>query len=265
MDVDHHLTRFYEGFDEHGRLRRPGRGDLVRLRTWDLFDRFLPPGGTVADVGGATGTHAAHLADTGHDVLLVDPLTRHVEAARAYAGGRFRVEQADARSLPLRDRSVDAVVLMGPLYHLVHRADRVAALREALRVLRPGGVLMAEVISRYTWVLDATLKGLLGDPGVWTDFDRTVGTGLSEDPAAPRDGAFFAYFHRVDELPGELAEAGFRDTRQLAVEGFAWLLGDLAERMREPAELLRAVRLTEAEPSMLGVSSHVMGVARRAT
>ena len=49
------------------------------------------------------------------------------------------------------------------------------------------------------------------------------------------------------------------------MEGFAWLLGDLAERMREPADLLRAIRLTEAEPSMLGVSSHVMGVARRAT
>jgi hypothetical protein len=111
--------------------------------------------------------------------------------------------------------------------------------------------------------MDATAKGLLGDPEVWVEFDRTVAAGLSQDPAAPRDGGFHAYFHRVGELPGELAEAGFRDTRLLAVEGFAWLLGDLPQRMRDPDGLLRAVRLTEAEPSMLGASPHVMGVARR--
>jgi hypothetical protein len=66
----------------------------------------------------------------------------------------------------------------------------------------------------------------------------------------------------MDELRAELVEAGGRDVDLVAVEGFGWLLDDLAERMREPAELIRAIRLTESEPSMLGVSAHVMGVAR---
>jgi SAM-dependent methyltransferase len=139
----------------------------VRLRTWDILDRHLPEGSRIADVGGGPGTHAAYLAGRGHDVVLIDPVPRHLEAAAARAAARpeapFRVERADARDLPLPDASVDAVLLMGPLYHLVEAADRLAALGEASRVLRPGGRIFAEVIGRYAWVMDATLRGLLGD------------------------------------------------------------------------------------------------------
>jgi SAM-dependent methyltransferase len=262
MEIDPRVARHYDVIDEGDRLAKPGLGDLVRLRTWDVFDRFLPAGGSVLDVGGATGVHSEYLADAGHDVLLVEPVARHVEAARARSAGRFRAERGEARALPAADASVDGVLLMGPLYHLIDRADRIVALREAMRVLRPGGVLLAEVIARHAWILDATKQRLLGDPFVWEEFDRTVRTGLTQDPAAPRDGGFFAYFHRMDELRVELAEAGGREVELVAVEGFGWLLDDLPERMRAPAELIRAIRLTESEPSMLGVSAHVIGVAR---
>lgn len=262
MDIDPRVARHYEAINEGERLTRPGLGDLVRLRTWDVFDRFLPAGGSLLDVGGATGVHSEHLAEAGYDVLLVEPVPRHVDAARARSAGRFRVEQGVAQALPVPDASVDGVLLMGPLYHLVDRADRIAALREAIRVLRPGGVLLAEVIARHAWILDATRQRLLGDPEVWAEFDRTVGSGLSQDPRAPREGGFFAYFHRMPELRAELVEAGGRKAELVAVEGFGWLLDDLPERMRSPAELIRAIRLTESEPSMLGVSAHVIGVAR---
>jgi hypothetical protein len=95
---------------------------------------------------------------------------------------------------------------------------------------------------------------------VWPEFDRTVGSGLTQDPAAPADGRFFAYFHHVEELIGELVRAGFADPAPVAVEGFGWLLGDLPRRMQDPGPLLRAIRRTESEPSMLGVSAHVIGV-----
>ena len=121
---------------------------------------------------------------------------------------------------------------------------------------------MAEVIGRYGWALDATVKGLTGSTDVWADVERSVATGLSQDPLAVPPGAFWAYFHRAGELEDELYEAGFGDIRVLAVEGFAWLLGDLEQRMSEPEPILAAVRLTESEPSMLGCSGHVMGIAR---
>ena len=270
MEIDRRVARRYEATDEDARLWQPGRGDLVRLRTWDIFDRFLPLSGRVLDVGGGPGTHAAHLAAEGYDVTLVDPLPRHVERARQRASADAGVGTAtfDARlgvaaDLPAGDGTVDAVLLMGPLYHLVERADRLAALAEAARVLRPGGRLLAEVITRHAWVLDATVKGLLGERGIVADLERSVATGLSQDPASMADGAFWAWFHRPGDLRDELAEAGFAGIELVAVEGYAWLLGDLAERMADPGPLLRAVRLTESEPSMLGCSAHVIGVATR--
>lgn len=265
MEFDPRVRRRYELVDEDERLWRPGLGDLVRLRTWDIFDRLLPDTAHVADVGGGPGTHAAYLARAGHDVVLIDPVPRHVEAARARSAGQpeapFRAEEAEARRLPLADGSVDVVLLMGPLYHLVEREDRLAALREAARVLRPGGRILAEIITRYAWVIDATQRELLDAAETWDDFDWILRTGQSKDPAKLADGSFWAYFHQPDEFVAELALAGFHDTALRAVEGFGWLLDDLPRRLAEPGELLRVLRLAEQEPSMLGVSAHVLGSA----
>jgi SAM-dependent methyltransferase len=267
MEIDRRVMSRYESSDEDARLWQPGRGDLIRLRSWDIFDRFLPRSGRVLDVGGGPGTHAAHLAANGYDVTLVDPVPRHVERAsqRAQArnGGCFDVCLGVAADLPAGEESIDVVLLMGPLYHLVEQVDRLAALADARRVLRPGGRLLAEVISRHAWVMDATVKGLLAAPGMLADLERSVDVGLSQDPATVADGSFWAYFHRPDELRDELAAAGFGEIELVAVEGYAWLLGDLDARMTDPGPLLQAVRLTESEPSMLGCSAHVIGIASR--
>ncbi len=265
MEVDSRVTARYELADEDRRLWKPGLGDLVRLRSWDIFARFLPRHGSVVDVGGGPGTHAAHLAERGHDVLLIDPVARHVDRARARSRSQqhapFRAQLGEARRLPVADQAADIVLLMGPLYHLVEPDDRAAALREASRVLRPGGTVLVEVITRHAWVLDATRKGLLESGEIWDDFDHNLRTGLSQDPTRPTEGGFWAYFHHPEELRAELDRAGYQDISLVAVEGFAWLLGDLERRMADPGDLLRAIRLTETEPSMLGASAHVIGVA----
>jgi SAM-dependent methyltransferase len=265
VEIDRRVTRRYESTDEDARLWLPGKGDLVRLRTWDIFERFLPPSGRVIDVGGGPGTHAAHLAAEGYDVTLVDPVPGHVELATKRAGDgsapSFEARLGVASDLPADDGSVDAVLLLGPLYHLVDRADRLGALAEARRVLRPGGRVLAEVICRHALVIDATLKDRLDSPTTWSDFECNIDTGLSQDPANVADGSFWAYFHRPDELRRELMDAGLDDIELVAVEGYAWLLGDLETRMAHHEQLLRAVRLTESEPSMLGCSAHVIGAA----
>jgi hypothetical protein len=58
-------------------------------------------------------------------------------------------------------------------------------------------------------------------------------------------------------------EAGFGAVRLVPVEGFAALLSDLPGRMAEPSALLRVIRLTKPEESLLGVSPHIIAVARR--
>ena len=111
--------------------------------------------------------------------------------------------------------------------------------------------------------MDATVKGLLDVPGVLANLERSVEVGLSQDPATMADGSFWADFHRPDELRDELTQAGFDGIELVAVEGCAWLLADLDVGMANAAPLLHAIRLTESEPSMLGCSAHVIGIASR--
>jgi SAM-dependent methyltransferase len=266
MALDPRVASRYDAYDEDDRLWKVGYGDLIRLRTWDIFARYLPSGGRLVDVGGGPGTHAAHLAGVGYEVTLVEPIARHFVAAAARSGANpeqsFRVVAAEARQLPVADGSADIVLLMGPLYHLMDAADRQRALQEAMRVLRPGGRLLAEAISRYAWVLDATARDLLGTHGIWDNFAWNL-QGLSQDPDDSRTGEFWAYFHLPDELHREVEDAGLVDIELTAVEGFGRLLGELETRMTKPDGLLRAIRLLEHEPSLLGVSAHIVVTATR--
>ena len=130
---------YYERLGETTRLDDGANGRLEFLRTWDILTRALPsPPGRIVDVGGATGVYAGPLARAGYDVTVVDPVPAHVAASQALPG--VSAVLGDARSLSISGEA-DAVLMLGPLYHLTERADRLAAWREAARVLRPGGVV----------------------------------------------------------------------------------------------------------------------------
>jgi ubiquinone/menaquinone biosynthesis C-methylase UbiE len=126
----------------------------------------LPPSSSTLDIGGAAGVYALWLARQGHEVHLVDPVPHHVEQARQASEAQATYPLAsctigDARNVEYADRSADAVLLLGPLYHLTERAERLKALREAHRVLRPGGLVFAVTISRFASLLSGMTYGLL--------------------------------------------------------------------------------------------------------
>src|SRR4030095_4093133 len=100
----------------------------------------------------------------------IDPLALHVQqalraSAEQPAAPLASATVGDARQLDRPDARVAAALLFAPLSHLTDRADRIRALVEARRVLRPGGVLAAAAISRFASTLDGLLRGYLDEPG----------------------------------------------------------------------------------------------------
>jgi SAM-dependent methyltransferase len=265
-ELDPAVRAYYERGDELDRLAGgTPAGPLELARTQELLGRFLPAApADVLDVGGGPGRYAAWLADLGHRVTLVDPVELHVAQARTLHPN-VAAEIGDARRLAQPDRSADAVLLLGPLYHLIDRADRMAALGEALRVLRPGGVLFAAAISRWASLWDLLLRlDVLHDRAVCDLVAEAIDTGVHRG----WDHGLFttAYFHRPEELAGEVANAGFAGPELLNVEGPGFVSADFADRWADPARrdsMLRAARLVEREPSMLGASSHILAVGHR--
>ena len=187
----------YRSYQEDVRLDRHW---VERVRTQQVLGRVLPSEPVdVLDVGGATGVHAAWLAEQGHRVTLVDALPEHVEQARSH--GTFAAEVGDARALTQADGSVDAVLLLGPLYHLVEPADRAQALAEAHRVLRPGGALLAGAVSYGASLLDGVVRGWLPDEPDFVEIVRNdLATGQHRNPTGDERWFTTTFFHRPDEL-----------------------------------------------------------------
>ena len=262
------IAGYYDRGLERDRLAS-GAGALELARTQALLERYLPaPPAVIADVGGGPGRYAVWLAERGYRVHLVDPIPLHIEQAREAAPALLAsAEVGDARSLALHDASVDAVLLLGPLYHLTERADRVQALAEARRVCRPGGVIVAAAISRFASTLDGLRGGYLEDSAFAAIAAGDLRDGQHRNPTEHPGYFTTAYFHRPEELATECAAAGLAYVVTLAVEGVAWLLPDLDARLadaRRRAVLLEALAALEADPTLLGVSAHLIAIARRA-
>ncbi|MFC5286246.1 class I SAM-dependent methyltransferase [Actinokineospora guangxiensis] len=251
------LIGHYSTADEGARLTRSAHGRLEFLRTRELLTRVLPDRSRVLDVGGGTGVHARWLAADGHAVHVVDAVPGHVAEAARLPGVTAAV--ADARALPAGDGAYDAVLLLGPLYHLLAAADRRAALTEALRVLRPGGVLAAAGVSRYCSLLQAGSLGRL-DAAMEPSVAEVVATGRYDGHV----GFMPTHWHTADELAAEVAAAGALDVAVFGVEGPAWpALDVVADHAPLLDAAVRAARVVERDPLLINASAHLLAVGTR--
>ena len=220
-------------------------------------------------MGGGPGVYAAWLARAGYRVHLVDPLPLHVaqaaETAAAQPDHPFSAAVGDARHLDAPDASVDAALLFGPLYHLTERVERLVALAEARRVLRPGGFALVVAISRFASLLDGVRQAILDDPEAALVIEETVRSGQHGNPGLDRYPGWFttAYFHRPDELETEIAESGLKLETLIGIEGPGGFIGTGWDDPHQRPHMLRAARAVEQEASLLGLSPHLLAVARK--
>lgn len=264
------VLEFYENGAEINRLER-GLGIIEAARTKEILSRYVKPGMGVYDVGGGVGYYSDWLAGLGCEVALFELAPSAAAYAKQHQTRPYPVHIADARSLPAEDAACDVLLLMGPLYHLLERESRLQAIREALRVLRPGGLLAAAGISKFsstTWALSTygTANELIDDEVYRQMLRGELTSGQHHRPAEYPNMIAQAYFHTPEGLCGELSQAGFTVMDTLAVEGCIWFTPDLGDKWQDPARrerLLELLRLTESEPSLLGFSPHFLVMARK--
>jgi SAM-dependent methyltransferase len=258
------------GESELHRLDNPYEGAIEQELHRRAFEELLPLGARVLDLGGGPGKWTIWLARRGHQVVLADLSPRLLEIARrelAAAGVEAEaVLEVDARDLGrFADGEFDAMLALGPFYHLVSAADRELAASEARRVLRPGGLLLATVMTRYSWVLGVVLES---GSGRLAEVRRALEDGVYRNDEPGRFTE--AYLHRPAEVAPLFEASGFATVRIMASQSFLYLAQEQLAELRERDAgaydaVLDMAYAASTDPSILGLAGHILYAGRAQT
>ena len=191
--------------------------------TWRVLAEHLPPPpARILDCGGGPGRYAIELARQGYEVTLFDLSAGNLALAQAKAdeaGVSFTaIVQGTATDLSrFDDASFDAVLLMGPLYHLLEEQERLSAVAEVKRVVRPGGLVFAAFVTRYAahrWAAANEPTWIVDDPEA---AQTLLDTGRLP-PRPHRPGGFIGYFAHPDEVVPLIRRAGLEVRAVLGVD-----------------------------------------------
>lgn len=270
MQNDAEIYDFYNNGAEIDRLEQ-GLGAVEFYRSKEIISGYIKEKSVIYDIGGGIGKYSDWLAGMGHDVTLIELAPKAVEYAKANMKAPYLAEVGDARDIRKPDESADVVLLMGPLYHLQDRTEREKALREAYRVLKKGGLLIAAGISRYstaTWALSTYGRdnSFLDDDEYMDMIRREI---IHGEHDRPEKYPFFianSFFHHVNGMEDELKQAGFYVLDTRAVEGCVWITPMLSEKWNDELgrkRLLELIHLTEFEWTVIGMSPHFLTIGKK--
>jgi len=260
------IAAFYDGmYDEDARLERH---QLEYDLTWRYLIRYLPPAGSILEIGAATGRYTLALCRRGHAVTAVDLSAASLERSRRRlaAVGLDRHAQlavADARDLSaVPTGPFDAALLMGPLYHLVREEDRRKAVRQAVDRLCGGGLLVSAHISRL---------GLLGDllkrKPEWIERGAVVRSVLERgrDPDDRPQGGFRGYFAHASEIRPLHEALGIRTIVLAGVEPAIGADDESYNSLPSPRRdrWLDLLFEVSADETTVGASRHLLYIGRK--
>ncbi len=248
--------------------QRLTRHQLERDITWRYLNDYLPPQGSVLEIGAATGRYTLELARRGYSITAVDFSSELVEKCRIRMANeglseKVRLVVADARNLSeVGTDGFDAVLLMGPLYHLVEKEDRKIAISEAHRRLKPGGIIFSSYISRL-----GILGDLLKNQSQWIENQAEV-RGIIEhgsNPENPRKGEFRGYYECMSEVSPLHESLGFKTVVMASVEPAISADDESYNRLERKQRRLWLDLLYEvsSENSIIGASRHILYIGKK--
>lgn len=275
--IDEKVLEGYNSGIEYNRLKT-NLGLIEFERTKELLIETLPkPPAVIYDIGGGYGEYSWWLASIGYEVHLFDISKTNIEMSKklsaTYPGIKLEaMEVSDARNILRSSLSADAILLMGPLYHITQKSERILAIKECFRLLNKGGFLFTAAITPYATLLWATTvfgvkNKLLEEDSFMNMVEREL---LNGDHVKPENsnynGIGHSHFHTANELKLELKEGGFNSNIVYGVVGAAWLASNIDElwKNKDSREaLMKSVRILDGRDDIIGLSTHILAISKK--
>lgn len=244
---------------------------LEGIRTKEIISRFLNTKDLkIVDIGGGAGFYSFWLQSLGHRVSLVDLSPKNIDLANEYTANHGVTLEfcstGDATRLTFQDNEFDMALLLGPLYHLTEKEERLKALQEAKRVIKPGGILLAAFISRYASLFDGFRRDLIKDDRFEKILLNDLQDGIHMNDTDNPEYFTTAFFHTPQEIKDEIAESGLNFEKLVAVESVGWLIDNLTEKIKDKdyrTKIQKIINDIESNNDIIATSPHIIGIARK--
>lgn len=263
---------YYRVFDEKNRLVNSGSGKLEYMMSMDLLKHWLPENGKILDLGGGAGAYSFPLAAEGYKVTLADlseELIRQAEEQNEQTDYPVTCNVVNAIDLSqYHDREFDAVLLMGPLYHLLEKSERDQCIAEVNRVLKPGGIVFATFLPYLTGSI-GVVDRFFGHPeqvnaetirevfrSGW--FNNLANAGFQE-----------GYYPTSEEIEELFRSHGFDKQQIRSIRGFGWEREEVLFRVQAKVPeifdvMIDMINATAEDKAIVETCGHAVYVGRKA-
>ncbi len=254
------VSSFYNQVDEDSRLERNRHGQMEYITTMHYINKYAKEGAKILEIGAGTGRYSVALAKAGYEVSSVELVESNFEVLKKNSAGLANLQayQGDALDLSrFADNSFDITLLFGPLYHLYEPADVQKAIDEAIRVTKPGGIILTAFLSVYAILFDNYLNGTLL-AGIEENFTKDYTIRHFEEQL------FTGY--DIVEFEALFADKQVEHLNTVAVNGILELAEKRVDFAMSDEELEAFAKLWLAvceKREMLGYSGHLLYICKK--
>ena len=267
------IRRYYKYFDEKNRLIRTNSGKLEYAMTMDILEKNLPAEGTILDLGGGAGAYSFPLAEKGYQVYLADLSEDLIMMAKQQAqeSGNSNLISCDvvnATDLSVyHDEQFDAILLLGPLYHLLEKAEREQCVSEVRRVLKTGGIVIAGFIPYLSGSIAIVDRYFDHPDQVNTESLMRVfqyGQFRNQENAGFQEG----YYPTSAEIEMLFKQNGFQKLLTRSVRGFGYEKEDMLEQIRQKDPsmfdtVMKIINETAENSAIVEMCGHAIHVCQK--
>ena len=255
------LEKYYNKFCEEKRLTRR-HGYVEYVTSMKYIHEYLPQGKKetvkILDVGAGTGRYSVQLAGEGYDVTAVELVKYNLgilkskkSSVKAYQGNALNLSRFEADQF-------DMVLVFGPMYHLYTKEDKVKALKEAKRVVKPGGIiLVAYSMNEYSILTYGFKEGHMKESIRNQKVDDSFHVRSKEED-------LYDYV-RIEDIDAIDQAAGVKREKLIAADGPANYMRTVLNAMDEETyQLFIQYHLSTCErKDLLGASAHTLDIVRK--
>lgn len=265
------INAYYQSFDEDNRLAASASGRLEFEMTMKILLRHLPKNASILDLGGASGAYSFPLANLGHHMYLADLSEKHIRQAKEKLRSTPNenmvscdvVNALDLHIYP--DESFDAVLLMGPLYHLLEEGERETCVREVHRVLKKGGLVFAAfipylsgsiaIVDRYCFAPEQVNAENLNHVFQTGQFNNNASVGFQE-----------GYYPTVSEIEALFSNNGYQKIAVSSVRSFAYGREETIAQLPDAAMRETILQLAMSvcdQPEIVATCGHALYIGEK--